>query len=188
MPSSSGTRATTASTRGMGRPSARPTSRIAARAASVPNVPICATFATPYFSLTYWITSPRRCWQKSMSMSGASRRLSSRNRSNKQIVVQRADVAQTQHVGNQRAHARAAGRGRNPLLARQIARSPRRSGSSWRNPACRSRPARARAAAVTSAEKPSVVGGDSCRRSVSSATSDRRLESPPTKSRSTVGR
>ena len=65
-----------------GQAQARPTSRIAARAASVPNVPICATFAMPYLSLTYWITSPRRCWQKSMSISGASRRLSSRNRSN----------------------------------------------------------------------------------------------------------
>jgi len=36
----SGTVATMASTRGMGTPSARPTSRIAARAASVPKVPI----------------------------------------------------------------------------------------------------------------------------------------------------
>ena len=79
--SSSGTIATTVSTRGMGMPSARPTSRMAARAASVPKVPIWATFSLPYFSLTYWITSPRRCWQKSMSISGASRRLSSRNRS-----------------------------------------------------------------------------------------------------------
>ena len=40
MPSWSGTIATIASTRGIGIPKARPTSRIAARAASVPNVPI----------------------------------------------------------------------------------------------------------------------------------------------------
>src|SRR5258708_2480644 len=38
---------------------ARPTSLIAARAPSVPNVMICATCSRPYFSVTYRITSPR---------------------------------------------------------------------------------------------------------------------------------
>ena len=107
--------ATTASTRGMGRPSARPTSRIAARAASVPNVPIWATFSMPYFSLTYWITSPRRCWQKSMSISGASRRLSSRNRSKSRSYSSGQTWLRYKRVGHQRADARAAGRGRNAL-------------------------------------------------------------------------
>ncbi len=51
-------------------------------AARVPNVPIWATLVSPYFRLTYWITSSRRSWQKSMSMSGASDRFGSRNRSN----------------------------------------------------------------------------------------------------------
>ena len=37
---------------GRGMPRARPTSRIAARAASVPNVPIWATLSAPYFRFT----------------------------------------------------------------------------------------------------------------------------------------
>jgi hypothetical protein len=52
MPSCSGTIALSALTRGTGQPSTRPTSVIAALAASVPNVTIWATFSSPYFSLT----------------------------------------------------------------------------------------------------------------------------------------
>jgi len=55
----------------------------AARAAIVPNVPICATFAAPYLRRTYSMTSYLRSWQRSMSMSGASARLGSRKRSNR---------------------------------------------------------------------------------------------------------
>src|SRR6187401_3437121 len=39
---------------------ARPTSLIAALAAMVPKVMICATFSRPYFCVTYSISSPRR--------------------------------------------------------------------------------------------------------------------------------
>ena len=65
-----------------GMSSTRPTSLRAALAASVPKVPIWATLSRPYFCLTYSMTSSRRSWQKSMSMSGGSDRLGSRNRSN----------------------------------------------------------------------------------------------------------
>ncbi len=61
--------------------STRPTSLIAALAFSVPKVPIWATLASPYFLRTYSMTSYRRSWQRSMSMSGASERFGSRNRS-----------------------------------------------------------------------------------------------------------
>ncbi len=59
----------------------RPTSLIAALALSVPKVPIWATFASPYFFRTYSMTWYRLSWQMSMSMSGASDRFGSRNRS-----------------------------------------------------------------------------------------------------------
>ena len=51
-PSVSGTIAVSWLTRSSGTSSTRPTSLIAALAASVPNVPIWATFSSPYFSLT----------------------------------------------------------------------------------------------------------------------------------------
>ena len=57
----------------------RPTSRIAARALSVPKVMIWATW--PYFSRTYWISSARPSWHMSMSMSGYSVRSGSVKRS-----------------------------------------------------------------------------------------------------------
>ena len=60
---------------------ARPTSLIAALVFKVPKVPIWATLASPYFLRTYSITSYRRAWHRSISMSGASERLGSRNRS-----------------------------------------------------------------------------------------------------------
>ena len=47
MPKVSGTGATIESTRATVSPRARPTSRMAARAAKVPKVPICATFSAP---------------------------------------------------------------------------------------------------------------------------------------------
>ena len=53
-----------------------------------------------------------------------------------QVVLQRANVAEVQGVGNQRADARAAGRGRDALLRGRNAQSPTRSGNNWRNPAC----------------------------------------------------
>ena len=94
-------------------PSVRPTSRMAARAASVPNVPIWATFASPYLSLTYLMTSPRRSLQKSMSISGASQAALVEEPLEQQVVLQRADVAELQRVAHQRADARAAGRAGN---------------------------------------------------------------------------
>ncbi len=54
MPNSSGTIATTASTRGIGQPqSAADVANRRPGGLSVPNVPICATFASPYLSFTY---------------------------------------------------------------------------------------------------------------------------------------
>ncbi len=70
------------STSAYGISSTRPTSLIAALAAIVPNVMICATFSRPYFSVTYRITSPRRFMQKSTSISGMVTRSGFRKRSN----------------------------------------------------------------------------------------------------------
>ena len=70
------------STRARGIFRARPTSFSAAFAAIVPNVPICATLAAPYLLRTYSMTSYRRSLHRSMSISGASERFGSRNRSN----------------------------------------------------------------------------------------------------------
>ena len=61
---------------------ARPTSLIAAFAAMVPKVIICATFSRPYLCVTYSITSPRRFMQKSISISGIEMRSGFRKRSN----------------------------------------------------------------------------------------------------------
>ena len=70
------------STSPYGMSSARPTSLIAAFAAIVLKVMICATWSSPYFCFTYSITSPRRFMQKSMSMSGMLTRSGFRKRSN----------------------------------------------------------------------------------------------------------
>ena len=70
-----------------GRPSAtgsdstRATSRTASLGFSCENVTICDTFSRPYLAVTYSMTSPRRAWQKSMSMSGIEMRSGFRNRS-----------------------------------------------------------------------------------------------------------
>ena len=113
--SSSGTMATIASTRGIGSPSARPTSRIAARAASVPNVPIWATFSAPYFSLTYWMHLAAALLAEVDVDIGRFEAVLVEEPLEQQIVLQRADVAQVQRVADQRADARAAGRGRDAL-------------------------------------------------------------------------
>ena len=60
----------------------RPTSRIAALAPRVPKVMIWATRSSPYFCVTYWITSSRRESAKSMSISGIVTRSGFRKRSN----------------------------------------------------------------------------------------------------------
>ena len=64
-----------------GSPSTRPTSRVAAFAASLPKVMICATRSRPYFATTYSITRSRPCTEKSMSMSGIDLRPGFRKRS-----------------------------------------------------------------------------------------------------------
>ena len=61
---------------------ARPTSRMAAFAPSVPKVMICATRSSPYLRVTYSMTSSRRESWKSMSMSGIVTRSGLRKRSN----------------------------------------------------------------------------------------------------------
>ncbi len=48
-----------------------------------PKVAIWATRSAPYFSVTYWMTSPRRWSSKSMSKSGIEGRSGLRNRSKK---------------------------------------------------------------------------------------------------------
>ena len=70
------------STSGNGTPSARPASRMAARAAIVPNVTICATRSLPYLAVTYAMTSSRRSTQKSVSISGIEMRSGFKKRSN----------------------------------------------------------------------------------------------------------
>ena len=62
-----------------GSESTRATSRTASFGFSCENVTICATFSRPYFLVTYSITSARRAWQKSMSMSGIEIRSGFRN-------------------------------------------------------------------------------------------------------------
>ena len=63
------------------KPSVRPTSLIAARDLSVPNVTIWPTESLPYFCRTYSMTSPRRSKQKSTSTSGIDTRSGFRKRS-----------------------------------------------------------------------------------------------------------
>ncbi len=77
----------TRSTSGSGTPKARPASRTAARAAIVPNVTICATRSSPYFSVTYLMTSSRRSTQKSVSISGIEIRSGFRNRSKMRLYL-----------------------------------------------------------------------------------------------------
>ena len=115
--SSSGTMATTASTRGIGMPKARPTSRIAARAASVPNVPIWATFAIAVLLLDVLDHLAAALLAEVDVDIGRFPAAFVQEPLEEQVVFQRADVAQIQRVGHQRADARSAGRGRNALLA-----------------------------------------------------------------------
>ena len=61
---------------------ARPQSLMDALAAMVLKVMICATCSRPYFRVTYSMTSPRRFWQKSTSISGMVTRSGLRKRSN----------------------------------------------------------------------------------------------------------
>ena len=64
-----------------GKPSTRPASFSACFALIVPYVTICATRSSPYFSVTYWMTSPRRRSSKSTSKSGIETRSGLRKRS-----------------------------------------------------------------------------------------------------------
>ena len=77
----SGTSLAMRSPRATGRESTRATSRTASFGLSCEKVTICATFSRPYLRVTYSMTSPRRAWQKSMSMSGIEIRSGFRNRS-----------------------------------------------------------------------------------------------------------
>ena len=99
----------------------RPTSRITALAASVPKVMICATRSRPYFSPTYWITSPRRRMQKSMSMSGMLMRSGLRKRSKSRSYCERIDVGDAQRVGDHRAGRRAAARAHRDVVLAGVA-------------------------------------------------------------------
>ena len=67
----------------------RPTSLIAAFAAMVLKVMICATCSRPYLRVTYSITSPRRFMQKSISISGIEIRSGLRKRSNRSAFCNR---------------------------------------------------------------------------------------------------
>ena len=64
-----------------GSDSTRATSRTASFGFNCEKVTICDTFSRPYLAVTYSMTSPRRAWQKSMSMSGIEMRSGFRNRS-----------------------------------------------------------------------------------------------------------
>ena len=85
MPSVVGTIFARRSTSAYGISIARPTSLMAAFAAIVPKVIICATLSRPYFSVTYSINSPRRRMQKSISISGIEMRSGFKNRSNNRL-------------------------------------------------------------------------------------------------------
>ena len=83
--------------------STRPTSLMAARAPRVPKVMICATCSRPYFSVTYWITSPRPRVQKSMSISGMRDALRIQEALEQQAVGERIDVGDLHRVADQAA-------------------------------------------------------------------------------------
>ena len=91
---------------------------IAALVFKVPNVPIWATLASPYFLRTYSITSYRRAWHRSISMSGRLGTIGVEETLEEQVVFQRADVAQMEQITDKGAAGRSAGRGRNALFAR----------------------------------------------------------------------
>ena len=57
-------------------------SRTADRGRYVITLATCAALSRPYFSYTYWITSSRRPFSMSRSMSGGPSRCGERNRSN----------------------------------------------------------------------------------------------------------
>ena len=86
----------------------RPTSRMAARAPSVPKVMIWATWSRPYRLVTYSIISPRRSSAKSMSMSGICLRSTFRKRSKGSSQIQRVDVGDAGAVADDAGGGRAA--------------------------------------------------------------------------------
>ena len=90
---------------------------MAALAAMVPKVMICATLSRPYFCVTYSMTSPRRFMQKSMSISGMRHALGIQEALEEQLVLQRIDVGDAERVGHQRSGSRSAARSdRNVVL------------------------------------------------------------------------
>ena len=118
IPSWSGTMATIWSTRKMGQLSVRPTSRIAARAASVPNVPICATLASPYLSLTYCDDlAPTFLAEVDVDV-GRFEPIFVQKSLEQQIVFEWTNVAHSQCIADERPDARPTRRARDVLLDR----------------------------------------------------------------------
>ncbi len=134
MSSSSGTMATIASTRGMGMPSARPTSRIAARAASVPNVPIWATFVCAVLVLDVLDDLAAAVLAEVDVDIGRFAAALVEEPLEQQVVFQRADVAQIQRVGDERADARCRGPWPECPARGRSGRNPRRSESNSAKP------------------------------------------------------
>ena len=110
---------------------------------SPPSPPACRRcrsarpIRAPYFCFTYSMTSSRRSWQKSMSISGASVRFGSRKPLEEQVVFERADVAEVEHVADDRPAAGAAGGAGDAVLAGEADEVPHDRGSNSRSPSCR---------------------------------------------------
>ena len=91
---------------------------MAARAPSVPKVMICATCSRPYFSVTYWITSPRPVHAEIDVDVGHADALGIQEALEQQAVLQRIDVGDRHRVADQAAGRRAAARAhRNAAVA-----------------------------------------------------------------------
>jgi len=127
MPSWSGTRATIWSTRGTDSPMARPTSRIAARGgeraerADLGDVRLAVLLLDVVDDLACG-----RSLQKSMSIWGISRRLTSRNRSKRRSYSSGQTCERWSEIGHERADARASRRRRNAHARGHGGRSPTR--------------------------------------------------------------
>ena len=116
-------------------PARGPSSRVAAFAASLPNVMICATRSRPYF-VDHVLHHALAAVHREVDVD-VGHRLAARVEEalEQQVVADRVDVGDAQRVGHQRAGGRAAARARRRCRSPwRRPRSPTRSGSSRRSP------------------------------------------------------
>src|SRR5580658_6065179 len=113
-----GTSFASRSTSGRGTLSTRPTSRIAARAAMVPNVMICATRSRPYFSCTYARTRSPHIIEVDVDVRHL-HALAVEEALEDESVLERLDVGDVEHVAHHRPRSAAsAGTDPHPVGAR----------------------------------------------------------------------